>query len=210
MLSPGLSRLIFTHCRFGQLKSSAGLQHPLGHVWGLPWLAQWGEGHRGGAGAGRSRGGHVPAVGLLPLPRWCQPGEAPLLLAAVWSQDEALPVEKQATMAPSSPLSTFQVCPGAHLLGFGPVEQSRVRCFWGQVQLPAGRWHWLHQHFSAQPLQCQMWWFKPPVAEVSLTLHWNEVEERTCTAGSEMCPDQNRGRYVGSLAKAWGTSLGGM
>lgn len=108
--------------------------------------------------------------------------EAPLLLA--------LPVEKQATMASSSPPSTTQVNPGTRLLGFGLVEQSRVRCsWWGKVQLPSGRRHWLHQHFSTQR---QMWWFKPPVAEVSLTSHWNKVEERTCTAGSEMCPDQNR------------------
>lgn len=67
------------------------------------------------------------------------------------------------------PLSITQVCPGAHQVGFGLVEQNMVRCSWEQVQLPAVRWCWLLQHFSAQPFQHQMWWFKLPVDEVSLT-----------------------------------------
>lgn len=103
-------------------------------------------------------------------------------------------------MAPSFSLATSRVCPGAHLVGFGRVERSRIRCSWGQAQLPSGMWHWLHHLCSAQPPQCQMGWFKPAVAKVSLTLHWKKVGERAGMAGSEVCPDQQR--QVHCLAKA--------
>lgn len=189
-------------CLFGKLKPSGGLWHPLGQVGGPPCLEQWGEGQCAGLG----QQGPVEAM-CQGLGCCCYHCDVPLLLAAVWSQKEVLSVEKQATTS----LSFFSLQLGYNLVGFGLVEQSGVRWRWRRVQLPAGRWCWLNQHFSAQPLQCQMWWwFKTPVAKVSLTLHWNKVEERTCTVGWETYPDQNRGRYIVSLGKAQGTSLGGI
>lgn len=187
---------MFMHYLFGQLKSLAGLWHPLGQVWDPPRLEQWGKAHQAGARAGAGAGGpcrgHMPGIGLLLLLLWCQPERYFFCLPVVWSQNQSLPVEKQVPWHHLSPLTTSQVCPGAHPVGFGREQHSRMRCSWGQAELLAGLWHRLHQLCSAEPLQSQMWWLKAAVAKVSLTLYWKEVGERTSTAGSEVCPDQQR------------------
>lgn len=138
MLSPGLSPVYVHALPLWAIKVLAGLQHPHGQVQGLPWLEQWGKAHQAAAGAGGPCRGHFPGVGLLLLPLWCQPVRHLFCLPVVWSQNEALPVEIQATMAPFSPLTTSQICPGGHLVGLGRVECSRVKCSWRRLSSQLG------------------------------------------------------------------------